>query len=539
MNYRTSLGRRVLAPLAAFATLGMLAGCSSATTDDSSTAALSSAKDTVIFAISGDPTCLDPQQTSLTTALNLGRQVVDSLVDQDPATGEIIPWLATEYEASDDLTSYTFTLRDDVTFSDGTELTPEVVKANFDSLSALAAGGKTASLAGQYLASYSSTDVIDSDTVSVNFSAPNAPFLQGASTMSLAIEAEASATADAAARCTDGVIGSGPFVYESYEPNDSVVITAREGYGWASSLREHTGDALVKRIEFPIVTEASVRTGGLESGDFDIIQEVPYIDEARFSGDDYHIYSQANTGVATSLIPNTTRGVVGDESVRRAILLGTDRDEINQIAGYQNGEAVSSPLTSSTLYYASQAEAMTYDPDAAAALLEDDGWVMGSDGIRQKDGQPLTVGVTAFYSQDALETIQMQLRDIGIDLQINMTDTAGFFGAIASGDYDFLAAGLTRTDPDALRTLLSSAASSRWGIIDDPELESLLTEQASTADPDARAELIAQAQELIIDKAYLVPLLQSVQLHASASNVDGLAFDSASRVNLYDIRVTD
>jgi peptide/nickel transport system substrate-binding protein len=535
--------RWAFAPAALAVTTMFLAGCSTSSSDDKGDSApakdLTSSKSTVIFAISGDPTCLDPQQTSLTTALNIGRQVVDSLVDQDPKTGEIVPWLATSFEASDDLTSYTFKLRDDVTFSDGTGLTAQVVKDNFDSLSALAAGGKTASLAGQYLANYASTDIVDDSTVTVTFSAPNAPFLQGASTMSLGILADASTTADAAARCTTGVIGSGPFVYDSYEPNDSVVITARKGYDWGSSLREHTGDALVKRIEFPVVTEASVRTGGLESGDFDIIQEVPYVDEARFTGDDFHLYSKANTGVATSLIPNTTRPIVGDEAVRKAMLLGTDRTEINQVAGYQNGDPVDSVLTSSTLDYASQAKALKYDPDAAEKLLDKAGWKLGSDGIREKDGQKLSVKVTAFYSQDALETVQMELKKIGIDLQINMTDTAGFFGAIAAGDYDFLAAGLTRTDPDALRTLMLSTAKSRWAIIDDPDLDAVLTEQASTADTADRAGLIEDAQKLIVDKAYLIPLLQSVQLHASSASVEGLVFDSASRINLYDVRVTE
>lgn len=530
-THRTAI-RRVAAPLGALAAISLLAACSAGPD-------LSSAKDTIVFAIAGDPTCIDPQQTTLTTALNIGRQVVDSLVDQNTETGEIVPWLAKSFEKSDDLTSYTFTLRDDVTFSDDTALTSEVVKANFDSLFALGSGGKTASLAAQYLAGYEGTEVTDDKTFTVKFSAPNAPFLQGASTMTLGIVSEATTKETAEARCTNGVVGAGPFVYESYVPNDSVVITKRDGYDWASSLREHTGEALVSKIEFPVITENSVRTGGLESGEFDIIQDLPYADEARFTSADYNLYAKANTGIPNSLVPNTSRPIVSDDAVRKAMLLGTDREEINALTGATSGKPATSALTSSTTGFVSQADATAYDPKAAEKLLDDDGWVVGADGIREKDGTKLSVTVTAFYAQDVLETVQMQLKKIGIDLQLNMTDAGGFFGAIASGDYDFLGAGLTRTDPDALRVMFSSAAKSHWAIVDDSELESVLVEQASTADPAARQELIAKAQKLIIDNAYLIPMLETTQLHASTSAVEGLTFDSASRVLLYDVRVVE
>jgi peptide/nickel transport system substrate-binding protein len=533
----TSTRKRLMrwaAPVAAVAAVSVLAACSS--TPAETDAALESSKDTIVFAIKEDPTCLDPQLTSLTTSLNIGRQVVDSLVDQNPETGEIVPWLAESFETNDDLSAFTFTLRDDVTFSDDTPLTSEVVKANLDSLIAL---GRTAPLASQFLAGYVSTDIVDDLNFTVNFSAPNAPFLQGASTMTLGLVSLATTAETAEVRCTTGPIGSGSFVYDSYTPNDSVVIVKREGYGWPSELREHTGDALVSTIEFPVITENSVRTGGLESGEFDIIQDLPYIDEARFTSDDFNLFAKANTGVPNSLIPNTTRPIVSDDAVRQAMLLGTDREEINLLTGSASGQPATSALTSSTSGFTSQADAMAYDPDAAEELLDDAGWEPGSDGIREKDGQKLSVSVTAFYAQDVLEATQIQLKKIGVDLQIKMVTSGDFFGAVASGDYDFLAAGLTRSDPDALRVLFSSASSAKWGIVDNAELESILVEQAGTADADARQDLIDDAQKIIIDEAYLVPLLETTQLHASTSAVQGVTFDSASRIQLYDVRASE
>nr|WP_247647264.1 ABC transporter substrate-binding protein [Arthrobacter sp. E3] len=476
---------------------------------------------------------MDPQQVTLTTALNVSRQLTDSLLDQDPATGALKPWLAKTWEANNDLTQFTFTLRDGVTFSDETPLNADVVKANFDALFKL---GAKASLASQLLAGYTGTDVVDPTTIKVNFSAPNAQFLQGTSTTTLSMLGNASTKATPEERC-QSIVGSGPFTLDSYTQNDSVELSRRAGYNWGSELRKHTGEALVQNISFPIIAENSVRTGGLASGEFDVIQDVPYADEARFKTDEFHLYAAANPGIPNSLFVNTTKGVLGDAVVRQAMQIGVNRDEINTLTGSTSGKPPTSALTSTTNGYVSQADAMKYNPDAAKAMLESDGWAMGADGIYAKGGAKLSATVTAFYAQDVLEAAQIQLKKIGIDLKLKMVTAGDFFGAVASHDYELLGAGLTRTDPDVLRVALSKESSSAWGVMDNPELESMLEEQSRTGDAAARQVIVAKIQALVIKEAYIIPTLETVQLHGSTNKVSGIVFDSASRVNLYDMAI--
>ena len=228
---------------------------------------------------------------------------------------------------------------------------------------------------------------------------------------------------------------------------------------------------------------------------------------------------------------------MGDATVRKAIQIGLDREEINTLTGSTSGQAPTSALTSTTNGFVSQADAMKFNSGAAQTMLEADGWAVGSDGIYAKNGKKLTVTVTAFYAQDVLEAAQMQLKKIGVDLKLKMVTAGDFFGAIASQDYELLGAGLTRTDPDVLRVALSSNSSSAWGIVDNPELEKMLLEQAKTADQEARLAIVAKIQELVIKEGYVIPTLETVQLHASTSKVTGIEFDSASRVNLYDMTV--
>ena len=168
---------------------------------------------------------------------------------------------------------------------------------------------------------------------------------------------------------------------------------------------------------------------------------------------------------------------------------------------------------------------MTCSPTTRRArqeLLEDDGWELGSDGIYEKDGQKLTVTVTAFYAQDVLEAAQIQLKEIGIDLQLKMVAAGDFFGAIASGDYDMLGAGLTRTDPDVLRVMLvgrlARPAGASWTT---PSSRSCCIEQSQTADVDARQELVDEIQRSSPRSAYVIPTLETVQLHASRAGVEG------------------
>ncbi len=524
--------RRAAVPLTAALAVVSLAGCASGA-ESAATPAADVAQD-IVFALKEDVVCLDPQQTSVTTSLNVGRQLTDSLLDQDPETGEIVPWLAESWDVADDLTSYSFTLQDGVTFSDGTPLTSEVVAANFDAIIEM---GAAASLANGYLAGYAGTEVTSDSEFTVLFAEPNVQFLQGATTMSLGLLSAETVAGAAEDRC-QSLVGTGPFVLESYVPNDAVTIVKRDGYDWASELRGHQGEAYLDTVTFPIIAEASVRTGGLQSGEYDVIQDVPYIDEARFAGDDYILYAKANPGVPNSFVVNTTKGVLGDEAVRQAISKSLDRDEINVITGSVSGKAPAGVLTSSTPGYLDLGDTLAFDPEGAADLLKGAGWTLGSDGIYEKDGQKLTVTVTAFYAQDVLEAAQIQLKNAGIDLQIKMVAAGDFFGAVASGDYEMLGAGLTRTDPDALRTLLSVDSAARWGIVDDAELEALLQEQAQTADVAERQKLVDQIQEIVGERAYVMPTLETVQLHGSRAGVEGITFDSAARVHLYDAMVT-
>jgi peptide/nickel transport system substrate-binding protein len=491
---------------------------------------------TLTFALGAAPQGVDPQQVGSNVSIYVARQLADSLTDQDPETGEIGPWLAESWDVSDDLTRFTFHLRDGVTFSDGSALDSADVRASFDAI----AGdlGATAPLAASYLAGYEQTEVPDELTATVVFDEPNAQFLQATSTVSLAILAEETAAVDPAERLQGDVVGSGPFVLESYTQDQGAVVTRREGYDWAPASAEHEGDAYLERIEFSVVPESGVRAGGLASDQFDAVGDVLPQDVPQIEGSGGAVLTRANPGVPFVLQPNLTRAPLDDVEVRRALLVAIDRQELVDTVLSDAFEPATGILASTTPGYADLSGRLDFDPEEAERILDDAGWAPGPDGIRVKDGEPLRIEVTytpVFTgSGPVLELVAQQLRAVGVDLTLRQLTAAEQTTAQDSGDYDFYYYNVTRADADILRTQFSTAQRNLSLREPDDVVDPLLDEQLGEADPATRDTIVAEAQEAVLDQALAVPLFELAQSIGVRGDVHGVTFDASSRLLFHD-----
>ncbi|MDQ7905129.1 ABC transporter substrate-binding protein [Phytohabitans sp. ZYX-F-186] len=519
--------------LAAAATL--LVACSSG-----DGAASSSASDTprrggaLKIGVAGDPGCLDPQQNGNASSINISRQVVDSLTDLDPQTGATAPWLATSWTVNPDATQFTFTLRDGVTFSDGSPLTAEVVKKNFDTVVTL---GAATSLVTGYLAGYQGTTALDAHTVRVDFKQPNAGFLQATSVVQLGILSAGTVAKSAAERCQAGnLVGTGPFVLESYTANQSALLNRRAGYAWPSEVSRHRDEAYLDSVEFDIVSEASVRTGALQSGQLDAVTDVQPDDEASFGSGGFSLLARANPGVVNTLFPKPTSAFAADPVIRKAIQTGLDRSQLTAVlsGSYQPATSV---LAKTTPGYKDEQPALKSDPAAAGKLLDDAGWAKGGDGIRAKDGRRLSLDVVFISSvvtnQSVLAVVQQQLKDLGIELKLRPLAVADYLKAAQDPTVNFTFGNFTRPDLDILRSAFSSAAATSPKLTDDA-LEQLYVRARSTADATARAAIGAEIQDRLIAGAYAIPVYELSQVAAHSGAVRGLRFESSSRLVFYD-----
>lgn len=486
------------------------------------------------FAVGSDAGCVDPQQVASNDTIYSVRQVVDSLTDQDPTTGKIVPWLAKSWDISSDATTFTFHLRSGVTFSDGSKLTAQVVKDNFDAVPKLGALG---TLAEGYLSGVKSTTVVDPLTVKVTFQQPNAQFLQATSTHSLGIESSASAKQSPQEKCSRGVVGSGPFVLKQYVQNQSITLARRTGYAWGSSLWHKSGEAYLDKVVFKVVPEAGVRAGSLQSGQVDAISSVGKANEAALKGGQVTLQRRANPGVVFGLALNNSRPVLKDPRVRQAIGFAIDRKQIADTVFPTGTQPATSVLAHTTPDYADLSSDLTTDAAKAKSLLDAAGWKAGSDGIRTKGGEKLSLTVdwipNSATNQPALELIQQQLKTVGVGLTLKQLQVTQLAPTLQSGDFDAAWSNVTRADPDILRSSFSTELANFYRLPVTP-LDTSLTGQAATTDTTKRAELVKQAQELLVRNAYYVPVVELQTQIGVAKKVHGLNFDASSRIQLHD-----
>ncbi|MFD7019095.1 ABC transporter substrate-binding protein [Streptomyces sp. NPDC059928] len=535
ISHPDSRHARWAALTALLTTSALLTACSSGSGSSSSNDSRQAGSGgTLTFAVGSDADCVDPQQVASNDTIYSLRQVVDSLTDQNPKTGRIVPWLAKSWDISPDTTAFTFHLRSGVTFSDGTPLTAQAVKDNFDAVPKLGALG---TLAQGYLSALESTTVVDPLTVRVKFKQPNAQFLQATSTLSLGIESSASVKRSPQQKCSQGIVGSGPFTLNQYVQNQSITLVKRAKYDWGSSLWSKKGEAYLDKLVFKVVPEAGVRTGGLQSGQVDAISSVGKANEAALKGGQVSLLRRANPGNVFNLGLNNSRPLLKDVKVRQAILFAIDRQQIVDAVFPTGTQPATSILAHTTPDYANLGSDLAYDAAKAKSLLDSAGWKTGSDGIRTKSGTRLSLSITWFANaatnQPALELIQQQLKAVGIDVVLKERQITQFATTLQSGDFDAVWGNLTRADPDILRSQYSTKPANFYHLPTSP-LDSLLTQQAATTDAAMRKQLVDQAQQLIVQNAYVVPVVELQTQLGVTKKVHNLDFEASSRIQLHD-----
>ncbi len=520
----------------AVAALAVLAGCGSGSGagDSGASAGAPRSGGSLTFAVGSDTGCVDPQQVASNDSIYSVRQLVDSLTDQNPQTGEIVPWLAQSWEISKDATTFTFHLRSGVTFSDGSALTAAVVKDNFEAIPKL---GTLAGLATGYLSGVKDIAAPDAQTLKVTFAQPNAQFLQATSTHSLGIVADASTKLSPQDRCTKGIIGSGPFTLAQYVPNQSTTLKKRTGYAWGSSLWKKQGEAYLDQIVFKVLPEAGVRTGSLQSGQVDAIGNVGKADENALKGAGVTLQARANPGVVFNLAANNANPILADAKVRQALSLAVNRKQIADTIYNTGTQPATSILAHTTPGYEDLSAQLSFDPDKAKSLLDADGWTAGADGIRAKGGKKLSFNLVWFANaatnQPTLELVQQQLKDIGVAVTLKQSEISQFATVLVAGNYDLVWGNVTRADPDILRTQFSTKLANTYRL-PATALDQTLSDQAGTIDQAARKKLVATAQETIVQQAYVVPVVELQTELGIAKRVHGLNFDASSRIQLHD-----
>jgi len=491
---------------------------------------------------------LDPFQVYWLEHRVVLRNVAESLTDQDPQTGKIIPWLATGWDISDNALEYTFHLRKDVTFSNGTRFDARAVKTAFDADKAFAAQ-LPATFGATYLAGYDHAEVVDDFTVKLLLARPNAGFLQATSTTNLAILAPESYAKSAKERSLGAIIGTGPFVLDHYTPESGLSLVKRAGYAWPSANTLNRGEAHLDKVDVSYIPEESVRNGQFIQGQVDILwPRNPFseIDTQLFQSKNSTIQSRSLPGPALNWYPNT-RGerILSDSAVRQALQKAIDRKTYASTVYNQQFPVVSGLYDTTTPYYKNQSDKLAFDPAGARKVLDDAGWVLGADGYRTKNGKRLKLTYNVQIAEGAGDVlIQDQLRQIGIDLKLNVLTVADWSAANAAGNYDLTSIYMTRADPIILQTIIDPRTANSATVATNlytpqalPKAEALFDAGMMATIGEQRAQAYGALQDLLLDEGSVFPIYERVWQAATSPRVSNFRWTAEGFALLSDIEL--
>lgn len=478
-------------------------------------------------------------ENSLWASSQIINNIADRLTWQDPDTGEILPWIAETWEISDDGTTYTFRLRDGVTYSDGTPLDAENVKRNYDQFGL---GDEAKGIPPhRYFADYESSEVIDDRTFAVRLSQPNAGFLQVTSTYLTGLVSNSTLELNVDEQgLIENIAASGPFVFGEYKDDLSeVTLVAREDYDWAPPSAEHQGRAYLDEVVFQVVTEDSVRTGLVQAGDADIARAVQPDDEELLAASGIEFLYKPVLGDVNGLYLNLSQPFTEEKEIRQALQAATDREEIRDTIYNENYGIARSVLASADPFFADlYDEYLAYDPDRATELLEEAGFELDADGYYVRDGERLefTIYAPETYprSKQTLELLSQQWKKVGVLLNVAQADSGTVAQAAAT---DPLRQGQnSRADIDFLRTQYSTTGSNVNRVPEGQgaELDALLSDQATAATTEERQEIATQIQEQLLEEALRIPLYEETQVFAVNPRVNGFTTEAVTRSWFYD-----
>ena len=493
--------------------------------------------------VSSDTGTLDLHAISSAQAQYLGRLIYDNLVYLDHQ-GRPTPWLAKSWEISPDATTYTFHLRDDVTFSDGAKFNAEAVRVNLEHMRDPATKSP---LAAAYIAPYVDGEIIDEFTYRAHLREPYAPFLDVLAQSWLAIFSP-KALKENAKGFGQAPVGSGPFVVESYTRQQGIRLKRRADYHWAPDYIRHKGPAYLEGIEVEFLSEALVRYSSLAAGEYDFTLDAPTqnangIRQNQSLAFDIRV-RQGNPARAITF--NTQKFPFNDVRVRRAIARATDREGIVRVTGFGEYGPKTDFLAENTRYYDPSFQgALKQNLPEANRLLDEAGWAgRDPDGFRTKEGKRLSFVAVIGENQAAAASyvaIQSDLKKIGVELRFERLPPGQLTDRRRAGNYQAVGGGVWHTNtPDGLYILYHSSeivSSTRIGQnisrLRDVTLDQVLADARRSQKDDERRHLYSEAQRLLTELVPAIPVHENYTVTARRQDVKGVIYDTSHNTAIF------
>lgn len=486
----------------------------------------------LVIAQISDIVALDPQGSNDVPSSNVQHNLYETLVAQSEE-GEIEPLLAEEWEdVEEDV--WQFTLREGVTFHDGSDFTADDVVATFERIQDPDVASERAFL----FEMVEEVVAVDDYTVEFHTEFPFAPLpahlahTGGSIISEEAIEADYDQAADGGQPgdyLNENPSGTGFFQFEEWSPGSEVVLSRNDDY-WGDP-------AGVDQVTFKVTPEPQTQIGELETGAASIIYPVRPDDRNRVDGTDgISVYEQESLSLAYIGF-NMQQEPLDDQQVRQALTMAINKDDIIEGATGGTANPAVGPINDLVFGFSDEVEELGYDPERAQELLEEAGY---------GDGMDITLWTNDSEERIQIaELVQAQLSVIGVNAEIEVLEWGAYLDSTAEGEHDMFILGWVTVTADADYGMYALFHSSQHGaagnrsFMDNEELDQLLDDARTETDEATREDLYEQAMEILVEEAPMLYLYHSDYLVGLRDEVQGFWKHPNGLYQLHEVTIEE
>ena len=463
---------------------------------------------TLIYGVEADTaTPWTPQNSVCATSCHMVMRTVYDTLTLFGEDGEIRPYLAESVEPNADFTEWTLTPRQGVLFHDGTPFDAAAICDNLSRhLTSILTGKALLSIdggpddpegPGPHVNTDGSACVVPMKKPWSSFDV----YLSGQIGYMASPTYLAAAAADTTGQVAAEPVGTGPFVFESYEPGGSFVATKNPSY-W----RAAEGLPYLDRVEMRVFVDVQSRVNALRDGTIDMahLSNGEFISDLR-DEDSIELLETDTFGESSYLLMNNRDPVLSDIRVRRALALATDRESISRDREAEVEPPANGPFSPSQVGYLEDSGYPDFDMEEAIALVEE----------YEAENGPLTITFNTTndpYNAETNEFIAANWQAAGIDVNINTVEQGSLIGDALTGDFQiFLWRNHGGVDPDTQRVWWHSETGElsptsplalNFGGIDDPDIDAQFEIIRTSDDEAARQEAAEEINRIFGEQVY-------------------------------------
>jgi peptide/nickel transport system substrate-binding protein len=462
----------------------------------------------------------DGQRTTWGPTSDIVNMIQDTLVALDWDGRTPIPYLAKSWDVSPDGKTYTFHLRDDVSFCSGKKFTADDVVYTFKRLKDPATRGPYAWRAGDI----KEVRAKGPHTVEYELLEPYSELLLQLTMYTNSIHNKESVETLGKDYGTQGVDGTGPWCFVSWQPRTEILLKRHDAYKWGPRMYKNPGPVKFEKLSIKIVPEDSSRVAAMMAGKFDFTNQYPtqFVAQAR-TAPMLQVQDARPNFQLLYFGFKVTRDMVSDRRVREAMSIAINRAEIAKGVLLGNADPAFTYVDTEALdFSAATRDFVKEDVERAKKLLDEAGWKPGADGIREKDGVKLAPRVYFTANANSArvgEAIQGYLRKIGVDWRLHPWDSTIAAAKMAEQDYEIWSVTVPYLSAGDLMSIYFDSRNiptpnrMNWK---DAETDTLLGKAKSALTDADRARYYALVQERVMKEHLWMPVL-NIGMHMVTS----------------------